>query len=176
MNKFPFDFKLSEKAFEKIEFSQDISKSKTIENEEWYLNWYIIYIQIFWYSPENMLLINGVYTFWILNYYSFRELSSLWEPTHHLASGKFLIDLLQAWMTFIFLLFVFSSDEQTRRKLMTKGCKNFVMNLTALSSVLCLWKYLKDENAYTCSLLRSRKFFQYFSDFYVLNNLIWSNF
>lgn len=33
---------------------------------KWYLNWYIIYTN-FWYFPENMFLINGVYTFWISN-------------------------------------------------------------------------------------------------------------
>lgn len=48
-------------SWRKIEFPP-----RTIENGKWYLNWYIIYTN-FWYFPENMLLINGVYTIWILN-------------------------------------------------------------------------------------------------------------
>lgn len=38
---------------------------------------------------------------------------SKFQPTHPPAAGKFLIDLLQARMTFISLLFVFSMAEQT---------------------------------------------------------------
>jgi hypothetical protein len=58
-------------------------------------------------------------------------------PIIPLASGKFLIDLLQASMTFIFLLFVFSMAEQTQHNLMTKGWRGkFVVNVSRVISSL----------------------------------------